>query len=183
VTTACAIRLRWSLIGIPRGRLSGASSLCGQITEIVRGYINATMIYSFMSKPMTPSDFPKHQYAGNQTVTSQEIRTEIDKLVDAACKRDFLPSTWRPLWEIAYQLAVLNERSAANDAKIDAVFQRSSGTAKVEPPAQADMIDGMNNSQLRNFIETQRVEIERLRKLSGEQPRGTAGFGSTESRT
>ena len=43
-------------------------------------------------------------------MTSTEIRKKIDKL-RTLTTRDarFRPATWLPLWEIAYQLAVLNE--------------------------------------------------------------------------
>ena len=43
-------------------------------------------------------------------MTSTEIRKKIDKL-RTLTTRDarFRPAKWLPLWEIAYQLAVLNE--------------------------------------------------------------------------
>ena len=46
-------------------------------------------------------------------MTSTEIRKKIDKL-RTLTTRDarFRPATWLPLWEIAYQLAVMNERNA-----------------------------------------------------------------------
>lgn len=41
---------------------------------------------------------------------SEVIRAEIDKIRALASSANWKPSAWMPLWEIAYQLAVLNER-------------------------------------------------------------------------
>ena len=44
-------------------------------------------------------------------MNSTAIRQQIDKLRTLTTMgRRFRPATWLPLWEIAYQLAVLNER-------------------------------------------------------------------------
>jgi len=43
-----------------------------------------------------------------------------------------------------------------------------------------ECFDSMTADQLRHVCETQRVEIRRLRLLTGEAPRGEGGFGSTD---
>jgi hypothetical protein len=83
-------------------------------------------------------------------VTSQEIK----KVIELSPYSDPLAAIAFAAMQIAFQLAVQNERSA------------------IDP-------DVMTASQLRHICETQRVEIERLRKITGEQPRGADGFGST----
>jgi hypothetical protein len=65
-------------------------------------------------------------------VTSDQIRTEIDKLRTLANRDQFNPALWMPLWEIAFQLARQNEIRLF-ELGLDETPEIS-GTANARPP-------------------------------------------------
>lgn len=58
-------------------------------------------------------------------MTSDQIRTEIDKLRTLANRDQFNPALWYPLWEIAYQLAVQNESRDVSKEVLEKIHQIS----------------------------------------------------------